>query len=259
MSADSKTADEELRLLEIELKREEIRQLKSNFRFKWLTPASIALPLIGGALLYIIAEIKEYSDAHQALAGKKVLEAKISNLERQKDSLNLEIPALLGLKNHYSAEAKKLQGSANKLKVVIKERQQKIDQLYLRGYYSAQEGIYALDHARKTKNLDKKTSENLRQQIRSNLPEASEAISTLVSSYHFYQDMSGVTNKVLEEFTGLLKEITPSEDALKLQWHPEGLFLSGRPIMATIETTPKKYYDINLGRYLNQAEVAKIQ
>ena len=117
--------DRRIKELERETREEELRQLKANAKVRWITPTAIAalLPLLAGFGLWVVNEAKQYSEGHQALKDKARLELEKETLQKQKDSLNLEIPTLLKLKEHYAEQAKQYQEQAKRLREDVEAKQ----------------------------------------------------------------------------------------------------------------------------------------
>ena len=69
--------DRRLKELEREKREEELRQLKADARFRWVTPAALAalLPLVAGLGLWVWGEVKQYNEGYRALEEKKTLVA----------------------------------------------------------------------------------------------------------------------------------------------------------------------------------------
>lgn len=247
--------DNELKALDKKIKLAELKKLEEQQRTNWISPATIGilLPLVGAFGLWTINELKGYNRAYQALVAVDQLQQERAELISQKDSLNIEISTLLDLKLHYSQEA-------NRLETLVRDGQLTLDQLYLRASYAANESIYALQHANfsRNDNVDAAISA-LGNSIQELEPELSVPIQEILLEYRILNDMSSVTKRQLLELLDQLKELSPSQAAEELSWHPEGAFASGRSIMATTGSDDLLYYDVELGRYLTDAEAASLR
>jgi hypothetical protein len=62
-------------------------------------------------------------------------------LQKQKDSLNIEIGTLLQLKDHYAGQAKQL-------RLEVEAKQEIMDKSYLSALFMSAETVYALDHVK---------------------------------------------------------------------------------------------------------------
>lgn len=110
--------DRQIKKLELDRRVEEVKQLRDKAKLSWITPAVVLalLPVIGGLLLWGYSELKQYSEGFQALTERDKLKQEKLELERYKNSLNIEISTLVDLKNHYEKEASRLLLEQSKLK-----------------------------------------------------------------------------------------------------------------------------------------------
>lgn len=239
----------EMKRLEIELKREEIKHLKSKHKLNWVNPAAlgILLPMLAGIFLWFVSESKQYNRAYQALGQVEKLENDKTVLRSEKDSLSIEISALLDLKEHHRREA-------GRLDEIVQERQKIIDHAYLKGKQAAWEAKYALRHAQAGKNYNQEQTNKIMSTVRAKLPDIAKSISGVISRYHFYQDMGDTTTNILDEYMSSIDALSPSAIALKLQPHPTGIFSPGRKFMTYSNGADQMYYDLDLGRFLTKDE-----
>ncbi|MEM7271266.1 MAG: hypothetical protein AAF401_18675, partial [Pseudomonadota bacterium] len=133
--------DADLKRLELEIKQEELKRVRSGRRLQWITPTAIGIivPMIGGLGLWIFNEVKTFNEGYRALEEVAAVRAEKDALAAQKDSLNLEIAALILQKGDYQAEAQRMEDQ-------VQARQALIDSTYLRAKYAVSEASYALNH-----------------------------------------------------------------------------------------------------------------
>ena len=99
------------------------------------------LPLLAGLGVWAVNEVKQYHEGYRALEERDLLAAEKAELQRQKDSLNIEVSTLLDLKRHYAEQAQDLQAR-------FEQRQQQLDATYARARFASAEASYALGHSR---------------------------------------------------------------------------------------------------------------
>ncbi|WP_432695856.1 hypothetical protein ACQUQP_15115 [Marinobacterium sp. YM272] len=254
MSDDNEKPAQQREELEQEKLREEIKQLRTAGRTKWITPAALAtlLPLLAGLGLWIVGELKQYNEAYAALAERDQLQAQKDELQNQKDSLNLEVQTLLQLKAHYATEADRLRRDTE-------AKQASIDHTYLRGVFTRAETLYSLNHIDgmgPAPNIDK-----LRQQLNQQpLPdELAKTLDDLLYRYEYALLVVDTSREILEEFDQTSALMPASEWTKALRPMPSGLFIAGRNIMEAGDGESRRYYDVDEGRFLTEEEIASFQ
>ena len=82
--------EQQIKELDRDKRIEELRRLRASSKTKWISPTVLALllPLLGGSGLWIVGELKQYSEAYEALAEQDAFEREKDALQAQKDSLN---------------------------------------------------------------------------------------------------------------------------------------------------------------------------
>ncbi len=243
--------ENDIKHLERELKREELRNLRAGRKFMWLNPAALGvmLPIVGAAGLFIINEIRGYNEAYRAIGQLEQSRAEATSLQQQKNDLNQEIVALLALKDHFSNEAKRME-------ILLEDQQMIADQLYLRAKFAAHETQYAMDHA--TEIGDRISPQDFRAALESAGPlplNAQETLSELNERYQIFADMADVSDETLSELLKTLNDFGPSDEARKLEWNPTGMFDAGQKIMTYQNDPNTPYYNVDLGRFLTKTEI----
>lgn len=244
MNGPTKTKEE----LEREKLEEEIKQLRAGARIKWITPAALAtlIPLVVGFGLWLSSEVKQYNEGYRAIAERDELKKEKEEIQKQKDSLNLEVLTLLQLKSHYAAQADRLQRDTE-------AKQSMIDNTWLRGSFTSWEAVYALEHAGEPQNLD-----DIRQAVAS-LPDAERRkLEQVLLQYSFAFDVIDMSSDIIVEFNHALALMPTSEWTKDLQAQPTGIVLRDRKIMSTT-SSPKRHYDVTAGRFLTDDEVKEAE
>lgn len=249
---------ESLDRLEIEIKRlerdkriEEIKQIKASGKTRWITPTALAalLPMLAGIGLWVVSELKQYGEGYQALRKRGKLLAEKQELQRQKESLNIEIIALLDLKKHYAEQAKAL-------RVQSKERQKMLDTTYVQARFATAETRYALSHIEGMgPGPNHIALEKLKKDL-AGLPNGlSRQLHEILDRYILAVDMIDVSQRTLEAFRTTLGLISASDWAVKLEAVPSGYVIADRNIM--IERSPQgnRYFDVDEGRFLSEEEI----
>ena len=238
-----------LKELEREKREEELRQLKANAKTWWITPAALLalLPLVGGLGAWIFNEVKQYNEGYKALKEKESLEKEKEALQRQKDSLNIEIAALLQLKEHYAGQAKQLRAE-------VEAKQDATDKAYLRAVFDGSETVYALDHVVKgSPDLDPKALAALKADIK--LPkESADRMQQLFQRYELMGTIIHISRASSVSFNKAVGFIPASEWARQLQPMPTGSVISNRKVMVSNAVDGPRYYDVNEGRFLTKEE-----
>jgi len=260
--------DDELKALDKKLKLAELKRLERPQIHSWINPAAIGilLPLVGAFGLWSINELKGYNRAYQALHEVEELKVQQSELMAQKDSLNIELSTLLDLKRHYSGEAVRLEGlvqdfsqEAQRLEKLVQERQKTLDRIYLQAKFAANESVYALKHGGPAAfAIEEQHLEALREAIQELDPELQSLFFDIYNRSEILNDMSSVTQDVLQALLAQIETLSASPEAKNLEWHPQGAFASGRSLMKDADADTSAYYDVELGRFLTASEIAEL-
>lgn len=236
--------------LERETREEELRQLKANANVRWITPAALAglLPLLAGFALWVVSEVKQYGEGYQALREKIVLEREKEALQKQKDSLNLDILTLLPLKEHYAEQAKRL-------KQEVEATQDIMDKTYLRTVFLGSETIYALGHVTSLPpGPDRNVLDAIKVDIRSLPKDSAARLEDLLSRYGLMDEIIKISYRSASSFQQAVNLLPASDWAKRLKPMPSGYFLSGRNIMFSDGPDGRRLYDITEGRDLTKDE-----
>lgn len=249
--------DRELKRLERDRRIEEIRQLKASGRRSWITPTALAalLPLLAGFGVWSIGEIKQFNEGYAALAERDRLRADKEALQRQKDSLNVEVTTLLNLKGHYAEQAKDLQAR-------FVTRQQELDRIYLRARFASDEASYAVEHLTSmAHDLDRATLDRLRAEVRRSPGPSADALLRLIDGYRMALDIIPISRETLAVLRETLKLIPASDWTGELKSMPTGAVAAGRKIMVQQVRRGgqsfERHYDVDEGRFLADDEVTK--
>lgn len=252
---DSQALDIELKRLEVEKKKEEIKLIRDKGKRQWITPAAFTtlLPLIGGLGIWILSEVKEYNAAYRSLTQLANIEAENDRLQGQKDSLNIEITSLVQLKEHYSKESKELQSK-------IEKRQVLIDQKYLQMLFDSNEAEYAIGHIRALDLSGNSVTDDFIKELTTQLtPEIRASVNRIAADRKIAIDLARISREILTNLGSTLKLLPASDWTQSLAWSPEGLFVDRRKIMATRNEENPKYYDVALGRFLTEEETKQLR
>lgn len=243
----------EIKRLERDKRLEEIRQLRASGRRQWITPTALAalLPLLAGLGVWMFNEMKQYHEGYRALEQRDRLAAEKTELQRQKDSLNLEVGTLLDLKRHYAEQAQDLQAR-------FEQRQQQLDATYARARFASAEARYALSHIEGLgPGPDTAALDALRPALETLDPNAAGTIQQLIDRYLLAIDMIAVSEEVLETFDDTLDLVPASDWAAALEYTPSGSAVQGRNIMIVGggrgARTDERYYDVDEERFLTEA------
>jgi hypothetical protein len=242
--------DRHIKELEHETREEQLRQLKTNAKVRWITAAALAalLPLLAGFGVWVVGEVKQYGEGYRALKDKAGLEREKETLQRQKDSLNIEIGTLLQLKDHYAEQARRLVQD-------VEAKQDIMDKTYLRAVFLGSETIYALDH---TKGLgpgpDRKTLDAIRADIMTLPKESAAGLEKLLGRYNLMSMIIDASRDSASSFRQAVSLIPALEWAKRLRPMPSGSILPGRSIMFSDGPDGQRYYDITEGRFLTKDE-----
>jgi hypothetical protein len=249
---------ESIEQLEIEIKRlerdkriEEIKQIKASGRTRWITPTALAilLPMLAGFGLWVVNELKQYSEGYQALRERDTLISESQNLQRQKNSLNIEVTALLALKKHYAEQAKAFQ-------VESEERQKVLDTTYVRARFATAETSYALSHIEGMgPGPDRSALKKIKNDLAGLPNEVARQLREIIDRYTFAVDMIDVSQRTLEAFRATLGLITASDWAVKLEAVPSGYAIKDRNIMILRSRQGIRYYDVDEGRFISEEEI----
>ena len=278
----STTAPQDLGVQIKELERdklqEELRQLKESASKRWIAPTVwlAVLPLLGGFGLWMIGELKQYNKAYQALAKADQLEKEQQAAETKRAQLNGEILTLLAQKTDYAVTAGQLektvaqhQQTANRLaKEVAAKRQEvekwkqelaaqkeKLDQLYLQIVFANFETGYALSHITSSPSVDPKAVEQIRGDLKTLPKEATERIDNLLRDYQLAFELSKGVEKDLAKNSQDLQKTAVSAWARELQCQgPRGYLMKGRSIMVTKGPGERRYYDVELGKFVEKSK-----
>ena len=245
----------EIKRLERDKRLEEIRQLRASGRRQWITPTALAalLPLLAGLGVWAFNEMKQYHEGYRALEERDRLAAERTELQQQKDSLNLEVGTLLDLKRHYAEQA-------NDLQARFEHRQQQLDATYARARFATAEARYALSHIEGLgPGPDAAALDALRPALQMLDPGAAETMQQVIERYLLAIDMIAVSEEVLETFDDTLDLVPASDWAVALEYTPSGSIVPGRNIMllhgGRSGRPDEQYYDVNHERFLTEAAV----
>ena len=124
------------------------------------------------------------------------------------------------------------------------------------------ESLYALDHAQQGwSDISADGFDGLAEKVAA----LNTVLGTEMREYshklRMFEEMSTVSDEVLNDFLKSLDSISPSPEALTLRWMPEGSVLGGLQVMVELDTSGaySRYYDVKLGRFLTEAEVAQAE
>jgi hypothetical protein len=235
--------------LERETREEELRQLKANAKLRWITPTVLAalLPLLGAFGLWLFGEVKQYSAAYQALNDKAGLERDKLTLQKQKDSLNIEIGTLLQLKEHYAQQARLLRQE-------VEAKQDIMDKTYLRAVFLGAATVYALDHIKSLgPGPDRKTLDAIKVDIKTLPEEAAARLEDLLARYNMMSTIIVPARESASSFHQAVNLIPASDWSKRLRPMPTGSILPGRSVMFS-DGPDSRYYDITEGRFLTKDE-----
>jgi multidrug efflux pump subunit AcrA (membrane-fusion protein) len=244
----SEQLDLEIKQLERDKKLAEIQQIRSNARSKWITPAFVLgiLPVFAALGLWLINEMKQYSDGHRALAEVNHLATERKDLERQKTDLNIEIMKLLAQKD---ASAKQLE----KQEQEVRSRQEQIDKAYLSAKFATGELGYALGHL---KGLGRPSKDGLGAELAS---VRDDVRAKIVQDYDLVHTILDVSDGLLKDANAAVRSIPAVDWAIKFEGTPTGSILPGRRILVAEEKAGPIYYDVDNGRLLNPQELGSLQ
>jgi len=242
--------DRRIKELERETREEQLRQLKVNAKLRWVTPTTLValLPLFAGFSLWVLAETKQYSEAYQALKDKVALERDKETLQKQKDSLNLEIGTLLQLKAHYAEQAKQLRQE-------VEAKQDIMDKTYLRAVFLGSAAVYALDHVKSLgPGPDQTKLDAIMMDIKTLPAEPAARLQDLFSRYRLMSTIIVPARESASSFRQAVNLIPASDWAKRLRPMPAGSILPGRSVMFGDGPDGDRYYDITEGRFLTNDE-----
>lgn len=249
--------DLDIKRLERDKRIEEIRQLRASGRTSWITPTALAalLPLLAGFGVWIIGELKQFNEGYAALAERDQLRVEKESLQRQKDSLNIEVATLLSLKSHYADQAKELQAR-------FAARQEALDRIYLRARFASDEASYALDHLTAMgRGLDRVTLDRLGMDIGVLPAPSAENARRIIDDYKLARDIVPISQQTLAVLRETLKLIPASDWTAELKSMPSGAILANRKIMVQQgkrgNTPFERYYDVDEGRFLAENEAVR--
>lgn len=250
--------DVEIRRLERDRRAEEIRQLRDNGRRQWITPAALAalLPLLAGLGLWVVGELKQLNKGYAALQEIEAVRAEKDALQRQKDSLNIEVSTLLDLRRHYADQAKEYRDR-------FAERQAQLDASYLRARFASAEASYALGHlAGMGAEPDPASLERLAAEVAALPAPLADDLGEILQRYGLAAEMIEITQATLGAFAETLGLLPVSDWAAQLMPMPSGAVVPGRDIMVSqgnaADTHDGRYYDVGLGRMLTEAEIGQM-
>jgi hypothetical protein len=236
--------------LEREKREEELRQLKANARVRWVTPTVLAalLPLMAGFGLWVLSEIKQYNEGYVALKERDKLQQEKEALQRQKDSLNVEIGTLIQLKEHYAGQAKEL-------RLEVEAKQDVMDKTYLRAVFVSSETIYALDHVKGMEpGPDRKAIEAIKADLKQLPKEAAARMENVLQRYELMGHMIDASREFTVSFQKALALIPASDWARRLRPMPTGSVIPRRSVMFSDSADGRRYYDVTEGRFLTKEE-----
>lgn len=242
--------EQRIKELEREKREEELRQLKANAKFRWITPTVLIamLPLLGGFGLFILSEVKQYNEAYRALKDKAGLERDKEALLKQKDSLNIEIGTLLQLKEHYAQQASRLGQE-------VEAKQDIMDKTYLRAVFLGSEAVYALDHVKSLgPGPNRKTLDAIEVDINTLPAEAAARLKDVLDRYNLMNIVIVPARESASSFQQAVNLIPASDWAKRLRPMPSGSIVPGRSVMLSDGPEGERYYDITEGRFLTKDE-----
>ena len=246
--------DRRIKELEREKREEELRQLKTSARARWVTPAALValLPLLGGFGLWVVGEVKQYGEGYRALKERDALRQEKEALQRQKDSLNVEIGTLLQLKEHYAGEARALKAESE-------ARQEAVDRLYLRAVSMSAGTVYALDHVKGMgPGPDRKALDAVRADLKQLPKESAARVEDLLQRHDLMATIIGMSREMIGSFDKALALIPASDWARRLRPMPPGPEQKPNLMVGDSPDGPR-YYDMTAGRFLTKEEAAKIR
>jgi hypothetical protein len=240
---DTENLDLQLKQLEVDKRREEIRQLRSSSKRGWITPAALAafLPMV----LWGLNMAKDYTAGIRALAQVDGLKQERALLAQQKNELNEEIVALLALKQHYREET------------VV--RQEAIDKTYLRGKFTSDELFYALSLMQGIEPLSAEQTRQLAAEKNNLSAEARPLFDTLLRNYDFAQTVIKIADDLMTEVRGTFDLMSPSSWTKPYRSTLTGQFGNQRRLLVAEVAGAETYYDIDLGRTLTDSERAALR
>ena len=251
---DTTSIETQLKELERDKRMEEIKQLKSASKIRWITPAAIAslLPLFAGLFVWTLGEIKQYNEGYRALAELESIKKEKQALIQQKDSLNIELGTLIQLKNHYVTES-------NKLRIETATKQDALDKTYLRGKFTSEEIIYALGHVKGLGPPPKDISNRIRKDTIDIPKETQELIEDMIVRYELSQEIIDISGGLVTEFEETFKLMSPSDWTKGFKSMPTGYYSAEKKIMISELRNKKRYYDVTEGRILRDDEAVKFK
>ncbi|WP_315837753.1 hypothetical protein [Bradyrhizobium prioriisuperbiae] len=247
--------DHLIKELERETREEELRQLKANAKVRWITPTVMAalLPLLAGFGIWVLGEIKQYSEGYRALKDKAGLERDKEALLKQKDSLNIEIGTLLKLKEHYAEQA-------GRLGQEVEAKQEIMDKTYLRAVFLGSEFEYALGHIKGLEpGPDRKALDAIKVDIMTLPKESAARLAKLLQRYDLMGTIINASRGSADLFQQAVRLIPASGWATRLRPMPSGSILPGRNVMFSDGPDGRRYYDITEGRFLTKDEAKEAQ
>lgn len=246
--------ERQIKELERDKRIEEIKQLRAGAKARWITPTALAalLPLCAGFGLWIVGELKQYNEGFQALAERNALRQEKETLQKQKDSLNIEVSTLLQLKAHYAEQAERLQRDTE-------AKQETINQTYLSGVFTSTEALYALDHIQGMGPPPNESALNKLNQEFQKLPgETAQVANEVLQRCKMSLEVVKISREVISEFNNAMKVIPAADWTRELQALPTGAIVSGKKIMILQKDDKQRYYDVDAGRYLTEEESKQV-
>jgi len=233
----------QLKQLEVQKRTEEINQLRNTSKVRWATPAALAafLPLV----LWGLTMAKEYTAGIRALGEVDSLKAERSALAEQKRDLNEEIVALLALKQHYREEAR--------------AKQDAIDRTYLRGKFTSEELMYALDLMKGMEPVSRAQVEQLQSEADQLPPASRSAFANLLNRYELADIVITTSGELVGEFHRTFDLVAPSDWTKPYRGALTGQFADKRRLLVADVAGVTSYYDIDLGRTLTADEAQGIR
>jgi hypothetical protein len=203
------------------------------------------LPVLGTLGWWIIEEFKKYNEAYQAQAEVGALRQEKNDLQRQKDSLNIEVDTLLQLKKHYADETQRLQRDTATKQYVL-------NTTYLRGVFEMGEALYALDLIKGMRRPDDNALQQLQSDAKQLLAQSGRTFDDVLNLYDLSMKLIDITRGIISEFDNTLKLVPASDWTRALRWNqPGGSVLRGRKILVLWEGgKASRFYDVDKGRYL---------
>jgi len=269
----------QIKELERERLREELKQLKESASKRWIAPTVwiAVLPLLGGFGLWVVGEIKQYNKAYQALENVAKFEEDKKVEEQNRRALHTEILTLLAQKKDYANTAKELkaavdkqQQTADRLTKEVAERRKeielwkqefadqkaKLDQFYLQIAFANAETRYALGHITASPTADPKALEKIRDAVKTLPKDEAQKVDELLRDYQLAFELSKEVERDLANNSKDLEKTAVSDWARKLEWGgPRGSMKQGRSIMVTKGTGERRYYDVELGKFVSKEKV----